>query len=368
MDLISIVGGTLPGVGAFGTGFGCPATTGAGLAAVGGVAGVGAGVAAGLGVPRRIGAGAGVGVACGAVRRMGAGLAPGVGVGVGEGAGVGVAAGWMRGGRPLGAVCAEAAERLVVAASVQSNRRNPVEVLILVPPSEVSSQGRTKTHRQTGQRLSKLFVASREARLPSVGLQGTKVAGLGELGAVMAEGDASLPAPSSEALIRLLYDELHDIARREHRWAGSPGTLQPTALIGEAYLKIKGRADWQSKAHFLGCAATAMRHVLVDAARARLAGKRHGERASLTGALAQLAAESHADEQLVALGDALADLARHDPDLARLVDCRFFVGLSEAETAEVLGITDRTVRRWWVRARAWIHAQIADQAGNTPPD
>lgn len=181
----------------------------------------------------------------------------------------------------------------------------------------------------------------------------------------MAERDASVPAPSSEALIKLLYEELHEIARREHRWAGSPGTLQPTALIGEAYLKIRNRADWQSKAHFLGCAATAMRHVLVDAARARLASKRNGERASLTGALEQLAAESRDDEQLVMLGEALADLAKHDPDLARLVDCRFFVGLSETETAEVLGITDRTVRRWWVRARAWIHAQMAE--GGSPP-
>jgi len=181
----------------------------------------------------------------------------------------------------------------------------------------------------------------------------------------MAERDASVPAPSSEALIKLLYEELHEIARREHRWAGSPGTLQPTALIGEAYLKIRNRADWQSKAHFLGCAATAMRHVLVDAARARLASKRSGERASLTGALEQLAAESRDDEQLVMLGEALADLAKHDPDLARLVDCRFFVGLSETETAEVLGITDRTVRRWWVRARAWIHAQMAE--GGSPP-
>lgn len=181
----------------------------------------------------------------------------------------------------------------------------------------------------------------------------------------MAERDASVPAPSSEALIKLLYEELHEIARREHRWAGSPGTLQPTALIGEAYLKIRNRADWQSKAHFLGCAATAMRHVLVDAARARLASKRKGERASLTGALEHLAAESRDDEQLVMLGEALADLAKHDPDLARLVDCRFFVGLSETETAEVLGITDRTVRRWWVRARAWIHAQMAE--GGSPP-
>jgi RNA polymerase sigma factor (TIGR02999 family) len=166
--------------------------------------------------------------------------------------------------------------------------------------------------------------------------------------------------PSSEALVRLLYGELYRIAQREHRWAGSPGTWQPTALIGEAYVKIKDRADWQGKSHFLGCAATAMRHVLVDAARARLAGKRKGQMESLTGAIAMLAATEAQDEQIVRLGEALAALAQHDPELARLVDCRFFVGLSEAETAEVLGITDRTVRRWWIRARAWIYAAMAE--------
>jgi RNA polymerase sigma factor (TIGR02999 family) len=163
---------------------------------------------------------------------------------------------------------------------------------------------------------------------------------------------------SSEDLVRQLYDELHLIARREHRRAGSPVTLQPTALVGEVYLKIQNRADWQSKSHFLGCAATAMRHVLVDAARARLTAKRAGQRESLTGVLATLAEQPHGDEELVRLGDALAELARHDPQLAKVVDCRFFIGLDERETAEVLGVTDRTVRRWWTRARAWIYSEM----------
>ncbi|WP_404338543.1 ECF-type sigma factor [Sphingomonas sp. MMS12-HWE2-04] len=167
---------------------------------------------------------------------------------------------------------------------------------------------------------------------------------------------------SSEMLVRRLYDELHLIARREHRRAGSPMTLQPTALVGEVYLKIQHRGDWQSKSHFLGCAATAMRHVLVDAARARLSAKRSGQRESLTGALAEIASGGGEDEELVRLGEALAELARHDPLLAKLVDCRFFVGLDEVETAEVLGITDRTVRRWWVRARAWIYDQMRTPA------
>lgn len=167
---------------------------------------------------------------------------------------------------------------------------------------------------------------------------------------------------SSEVLVRRLYDELHLIARREHRRAGSPMTLQPTALVGEVYLKIQHRADWQSKSHFLGCAATAMRHILVDAARARLSAKRNGQRESLTGALAEIASGTEEDEELVRLGEALAELARYDPLLAKLVDCRFFVGLDEIETAEVLGVTDRTVRRWWTRARAWIYDQMTSPA------
>ncbi|RYD66369.1 MAG: sigma-70 family RNA polymerase sigma factor [Sphingomonadales bacterium] len=167
-----------------------------------------------------------------------------------------------------------------------------------------------------------------------------------------------MPA-SSDELIRQLYDELHVIARREHRRAGSPMTLQPTALVAEVYLKIQRRADWESKSHFLGCAATAMRHVLVDAARARLSAKRNGQHASLTGALRELTNDLAGDAELVRLGDALADLARLDPQLAKVVDCRFFVGLDEAETAAVLGVTDRTVRRWWTRARAWIYDQMA---------
>lgn len=164
---------------------------------------------------------------------------------------------------------------------------------------------------------------------------------------------------ASEGLVRGLYDELRRIAAREHYRAGSPMTLQPTALVGEAYLRLHRHAEWESRSHFLGCAATAMRHVLIDAARARLTAKRDAPRASLTIALETLAAEPVDDGEMVRLGDALAALARHDPQLAKLVDCRFFAGLDERETAAVLGVTDRTVRRWWIRARAWIHSELA---------
>lgn len=158
--------------------------------------------------------------------------------------------------------------------------------------------------------------------------------------------------PDADALIVGLYAELRAIARREHYRAGSPLTLQPTALINEAYVKLQGHAGWHSRNHFLGCAATAIRHILIDAARARTAAKR--------AAVTDLgAADAERDSELLRLDDALKALSALDPDLARVVDCRFFAGYNERETADVMGVSDRTVRRWWVQARAWIHREIA---------
>lgn len=164
---------------------------------------------------------------------------------------------------------------------------------------------------------------------------------------------------SSEELIRVLYDELHRIAQREHRRAGSPATLQATALISEAYLKIRQREDWDSDRHFLGCAATAMRHIMIDAARARRAGKRAAEEHGYTRAIDSQAAAIVDDEELVNLGDAMKRLAVAEPRLAQVVDCRFFAGLDERETGRVLGVTDRTVRRMWVQARAILYSGLA---------
>lgn len=171
---------------------------------------------------------------------------------------------------------------------------------------------------------------------------------------------------SSDELVRTLYDELRQIARREHRRAGAPLTLQTTALISEAYLKLKKKREWESERHFLGCAATAMRHILIDAARARLTDKRHAEMADFEFALDSVAAEQD-DEELVALGAALAKLAEVDPRLAKVVDCRFFAGLDEARTGEVIGgVTDRTVRRLWVQARAFLYAAMAEEDQPAP--
>ena len=101
-----------------------------------------------------------------------------------------------------------------------------------------------------------------------------------------------------------------------------------------------------------------MRHILIDAARARLSGKRNAEVESYTRSL-DVAAAMPEDGEILRLGDALKALAEMDPKLAQVVDCRFFAGLDEVETAEVLGVSDRTVRRWWTQARAWIHLEMA---------
>ncbi|APW74012.1 MULTISPECIES: ECF-type sigma factor [Sphingopyxis] len=166
-------------------------------------------------------------------------------------------------------------------------------------------------------------------------------------------------AEGPDALIAGLYGELRAIARREHYRAGQPQTLQTTALINEAYVKLRKADGWDSRSHFLACAATAMRHILIDAARARLASKRNAPTYSFTQSLDSLAAAVPEDEQVVRLGEALEELKRLDANLAQVVDCRFFAGMDEKETALILGVSDRTIRRWWVQARAWIHHEMA---------
>jgi RNA polymerase sigma factor (TIGR02999 family) len=163
-----------------------------------------------------------------------------------------------------------------------------------------------------------------------------------------------------DTLTHILYDELHRIAEREYRRAGSPATMQPTALVSEAYIKLQRHGGWRDQNHFLGSAVTAMRHILIDGARARMTAKRKAERTSITQALDVIAHGSD-DAELVRLNDALVALAEVDPRLAKVVECRFFAGLSERETAGVLGVSERTALRWWQQARAWIYAEMADE-------
>jgi RNA polymerase sigma factor (TIGR02999 family) len=157
----------------------------------------------------------------------------------------------------------------------------------------------------------------------------------------------------------LVYRELRQLAARL-LFRERPGhTLPPTALVHEAYLKLTrdGPPSLANRAHLMGVAARAMRQVLVEHARRRQAAKRGGGEAPIT-LVDEIAPAEIGSDQLIALDDALSRLDQVSSRLRQVVECRFFAGLTEEETAEVLGITTRTVQRDWVRARAWLYAEL----------
>jgi RNA polymerase sigma factor (TIGR02999 family) len=164
---------------------------------------------------------------------------------------------------------------------------------------------------------------------------------------------------SLDQVVTLTYQQLRAIAHRRLATRGQGGTLSTTALVHEAYLKLvdQSRAQWQDRAHFLALASLAMRHVMVDRARERSTLKRGGERRRITLDEEVLAAEDQPDALLV-LDDALDQLASTEPRLARVVECRFFGGLTEQETADALGLTTRTVQRDWVKARVLLRRAL----------
>ena len=171
-------------------------------------------------------------------------------------------------------------------------------------------------------------------------------------------------AGDREALDRLLplvYDELRRIARRELRRERSDHTLTTTALVHEAYLTLvdQSRARPGDRVRFFAVAATAMRRVLIEYARRRRAAKRGGGERPLSLDETAVAATDSA-ERLLALDDALTRLAALDARQARVVECRYFGGLTEEETAEALGVTARTVRRDWVKAKGWLYRELHD--------
>ena len=157
---------------------------------------------------------------------------------------------------------------------------------------------------------------------------------------------------SLDQVVALTYTELRAIAHARLAARGGGGTLSTTGLVHEAYLKLvdQSRAGWQDLAHFRALASLAMRHVLVDRARERCTLKRGGVRRHITLDDEAMAAEDQ-PAVLLQLNDALDRLATVEPRLARVVDCRFFGGLTEQETADALGLTTRTVQRDWVKAR-----------------
>ena len=162
-----------------------------------------------------------------------------------------------------------------------------------------------------------------------------------------------------DQLMPLVYDELHRLAgaylRREHR----EHTLQPTALVNEAYLKLiqQHNTRWQNRAQFFGVAAQLMRRILVDHARAHYASKRGGDRYNVS--LRNIGTfGEQPDADLLALHDVLNRLAEIDPDQSRIVELRFFGGLTIEETAEVMHVSHSTVEREWKIAKAWLKREL----------
>ncbi len=168
---------------------------------------------------------------------------------------------------------------------------------------------------------------------------------------------------AAEELWRLVYDELRRIAAVKMSQEAPPQTLQPTALVHEAWLRLGGDAQptWKNRAHFFGAAAEAMRRILVERARSRTALKR-GCRVVRVSAEEIDIPVAVPDEDLLAVDEALDKLIAVDPRKAELVKLRYFTGMSFEEAAAVLGIAVSTAKEWWAYARAWLAVEISRSA------
>jgi RNA polymerase sigma factor (TIGR02999 family) len=192
------------------------------------------------------------------------------------------------------------------------------------------------------------------------------------------DGDSRTPSPPITRLLRewqagdrealdrlipLVYAELHLMASRLMSREWRDGTIQTTGLVNEAYLKLVNQreVDWQGRAHFFAIAAQAMRRILLDAARRRLREKRGGGAIQVAVDDVPVPARERPIDlvDVLAVDRALSDLERLDPDQARMVELRFFGGLTVEETSAVLGVSPRTVKREWAVAKAWLYRAIA---------
>ncbi|HEY3756606.1 MAG TPA: ECF-type sigma factor [Opitutaceae bacterium] len=176
---------------------------------------------------------------------------------------------------------------------------------------------------------------------------------------------AAAPEPhSSEDLFALVYDELRRLAARRIGRPGAGATLQATALVHEAFLRLRGTAGvaWENRAHFFGAAAQAMRRILIENARRKSAWKRGGHLIQVDVDTMDLPDRSP-DEKLLLIHEALQRLEIEDPDKANIVALKFFGGLCNHEVAACLGITERTVERNWAYARAWLFECIREIRG-----
>ena len=165
---------------------------------------------------------------------------------------------------------------------------------------------------------------------------------------------------SGEALLEFAYGELHRQAHRHLQKERRGHTLQTTALVHEAYLKLKQQKNvsWKSRSHFFAVASTVMRRILIDYAKTRHRARRGGVKSDLPLETALTISANEIDFDLLALDEALNRLAAKDVHLAKIVELRFFSGLDVGETAEVLGISESTVKRDWQMAKAWLHREL----------
>jgi RNA polymerase sigma-70 factor (ECF subfamily) len=170
-------------------------------------------------------------------------------------------------------------------------------------------------------------------------------------------------------LIPLVYDELHRVAQQRLRAERSDHTLQPTALVHEAYLKLVAQrnANWRNRAHFFAMASRVMRRILVDYARGRVRVKRGGKQTKLPLDKVFIISRGRCDE-LLALDESLERLSKLDDRQSRIVELRFFGGLSVDEVAKVLGISSKTVKRDWSMAKAWLYGELRDRHGHDTRD
>ncbi len=173
---------------------------------------------------------------------------------------------------------------------------------------------------------------------------------------------------AADQLLPLVYDELRKLAaaRMAHEAPGQ--TLQPTALVHEAWLRLAGGAEhtWDSRAHFFGAAAEAMRRILIDNARRKKALRHGAGQAPLNLQDLDIAAPAP-DDQVLAIDEALRKFAALDPQKAQLVTLRYFAGLTIDEAARVLGISEATAKRWWFFARAWLYAEVTPERVSPGP-
>jgi RNA polymerase sigma factor (TIGR02999 family) len=174
---------------------------------------------------------------------------------------------------------------------------------------------------------------------------------------------------AAEQLLPLVYDELRKLAAQKLAQEKPGQTLQATALVHEAYLRLLGRDQdqhWDSRGHFFAAAAEAMRRILLNRARDKKRLKRGSERRRVDFDQVEIALDTD-DEQLIAIDEALSQLAAEDPEAAQLVNLRFFAGLTMKEAADALGLALRTAERQWTYARSWLYARLRQEDCRNPP-